>query len=252
MQFRNPKEEDTEAILALIRTGNVQEALAGLAALPPEELVVAVKAWRSVAGRLYNDAKDLDAFVALSEALLACLSKALNDASDSERLLLLPSLCGIAYNLAAFAWAGWDEPAIHLSPYAMAAGRNATRLCLETRLDPDNAAAKFGVTPEMAWWVVGAQALAIGEFEAAEESFREAAEAARTAGESDRLERGYLALTALLAAPFNTKAATAFEAVVAEYDPTPGTEPGEHDAFFQGQLRTARRVFTGRERADGI
>ena len=252
MAIQTPEEGDTAAIRAQIRAGQAEEAVAVLEGLSPEELVTAVRAWRGVAGRLYREEKDLDAFTALSEALIARLERALAGATGEARLLIAPPLCGTCYNLASFAWVGWDEAGIHVGPYAIAAGRRAAQRSLEVRHDSAHAGARFGVTPEMAWWVIGAQALAVGDFAAAREAFATAAQAARDAGEPDRLERGYLALTDHLAAPFDTDAVARFASVVAEYDPQPGVEPGEHDAFFQGQLRTARRVFLGGEATDGV
>lgn len=252
MSRDNPNEVDLVTFRAQTRGGHAEALLVGLEGLSPEALVAAAKPWRSVAGRLYREAKDLDAFVALSEALIVLLERALANASGEERLLLAPPLCGTSYNLATYSWIGWGETGIHVSPYALAAARSAVQRCLEVRLNPANSAAKFGVTLEMAWWVAGAQALALGNFAAAREAFAAAAQAALTADEPDRLERGYLALTDHLASPFDAEAAARFAAVVAEYDPEPGVEPGEHDAFFQEQLRMAQRVFLGREPADGV
>lgn len=247
MTTRKAENEELEALRAQIRAGQMKSLLAELEGLSAEGLVAAIKPWRSVAGRLYNEAKDLTAFVALSQALIGRLERALMVASAEERLLLAPPLCGTCYNVAAFAWAGWDEPGIQIGPYALSAGRRDGKRCLEVRQDPAHQDAKFGVTLEMAWWVIGAQALAVGDFSEAHTAFTAAAKAARAAGESDRLERGYLALTHDLATPFHPVAADQFQAVVAEYDPQSGVEPGEHDVFFRDQLLTAQRVFGGRE-----
>src|SRR5688500_10487115 len=111
---------------------------------------------------IYWKQKDLAVTVAL---LLEGIAKgqaaaAVNPADATQ---ILGTVKAMAFNLASFTWPGWDEAGITITPQQMALGRDAAdlnyQLALELNRPPDKVAA--------AHWLVGAHALAAGEFDRA-------------------------------------------------------------------------------------
>jgi hypothetical protein len=231
------------------RAGDAAAALAALRGegpLPEDAAALAeqVRGWREALECIFHDLRDLDAYCLLACELRTLLRARLAAAPLRERGLLAPPLCGTCFNLAAHAWPGWGAENPRPGPYAQAAGMAAARECVAVRLAPlPPPRPRFGVTPEMAHWVLGAHHLARAEFAEARACFRSAAAAAHAAGDPPHLEHGYLALTDLLAAPCAPEPAAAFQAALHAFAPAPGASPDDDAEFFRAQLETARRLF---------
>lgn len=196
--------------------------------------------FREVAGQLYWQHKALPEAVAVSEEAIRRLEEALRGAEPVEETLIRP-LGGTCYNLASFCWPGWDEPGITVGAEELKAGRRAADRCLALRLAPAHAGFRFGYSPSMAHWVVGAYQLADSHWPEAWRSFEDAARLNREDGGEDVLERGYGCLAALLEEPSSRDAQTAWEALLTHLEKREGDE---HAGFFRQQLITAQRVFT--------
>jgi hypothetical protein len=240
----SPWEEPARQVIELLRAGEREAAFARIQQAATENGASGpIAGFREVAGAAYWKGKALREFVALSHETIRRLDAALAQTPDVDaRAPLVKALGGTLYNLAAFTWDGWAEPDIFVGPEELAVGRAAARRCLEVRLAPENAIAGFGYTPAMAHWTVGAHELSARNFGEAREQFRREIAEERSAGESDLLGRGYLALVGLVETPGSFDAQAAFAAVIEAL----ASREGDRDAaFYRDQLLTARRVYLG-------
>lgn len=205
---------DTELTAALDR-GDVAAAIAFIEREDDPKRVVAM--FHGGVRHLYWSRKDIANTVKLGRhAIDAAL--ALGDELAADML---------AYDVASFAWIGWDEPGIVLGPDEIRAGSEIAMQCLEltTSLQRDNAALA------RAHWLVGAHQLANGEAKNALTSFDRSAEHGRRHGDSglEFLALGYRAIA-------ERDASTLEAEVIRLEEVDEGTEHVE-------QLRTAARVF---------
>jgi hypothetical protein len=234
--------------LDLLRAGPERKAFAVIDqqadAMASDAAVGPNPGFREVGPALYWKHRALPAFLALQREHLRRLEASLTGCEEAAVAPLVRALGGSYYNLASFAWPGWEEPGIVIDAEALAAGRAAALRCLEIRRDPAHAAVPFGYTLAIAHWMVGAYHLAAREWDAARESFAQAQRLKQEAGEADVLEAGYLALTDVLERPEDTAAVTAFEGILAQL----AARPEDADAAcYRQQLVSARRVFEGGE-----
>jgi len=253
MAEESPWKLHAERVLALVHAGRKDAALAYLdeveAGLPDETRAARPFAvLHEVAGALYWHCRALDAYVVLSHERIRRVEVALDgDPAPDAWKQLVWALGGTHYNLAAFAWPGWGEADVRIGPEEYAAGRESAARCLAVRLDPVYAEARFGYTPGMAHWVVGAYCLSDGDYAGARREFARAVEWERGTGEDDALSAGYLSLTDVLEHPEDAAAASSFEAALASLE----GRTDEDAAFHRDQLKTARRVLQGATAAEG-
>lgn len=152
MSQASPWTAAAERFLELSRSGRSRDAYAHLDSLvsagDPNHGWIAV--YRGTGNALYWQHQALAEYVTLSREIIRRLQAALDspEAAGSRENLVRP-LGGECYNLASFAWPGWDEPGIVVGPAELAAGREAAGLCLEIRCDPANRDVAFGYTPAM-------------------------------------------------------------------------------------------------------
>lgn len=141
----------------------------------------------------------------------------------------------IAYDVASFAWPGWDEPGLTIDPTAQFLGLESARLNLRLAFDLE----KGDLPTSRAYWLLGAHLLAAGDFDGARDCFGETAVFAQKANAPAEsvLAEGYIAIADLLANPADRQARMRLDRVKAELA---GLEDGP---FFVEQLDTALRVF---------
>ena len=157
----------------MIRVGNGSEVIEMMAAQGDPSDVAEL--YISVIRDLYR-ANDLRAAVLVAQhGIDYCLSESIG--GDPLADALRGSAKALAFNLGSYTWPGWDEPGIQITPENMSIGYGAALLNL--RLGE-----ALGRGPEpmsSAHWLIGAHELASGQYRDAIESFRNAANLARTA-----------------------------------------------------------------------
>ncbi len=145
----------------------------------------------------------------------------------------------LSYNVSSHLWPGWADDAVSPTPSdlqsALDLARVHHRLVLEESLDPESVG--------NARWLVGAQRLALGQEQGAQDAFETAQAAYRDAGKpaSEWMAEGFLALSLHLLGTMATEGQRRFEAAIAELQ-----KLGDDGEFFADQLQTARRVFLAR------
>jgi hypothetical protein len=145
----------------------------------------------------------------------------------------------LAYDIGSFTWPGWEEPGIRPTPDEIAFGRECASLNLRLAIELN----KPPLRVSMAHWLIGAHALATGEFEKAETEFQLAQNVfASNDDESKSVEpcnMGYLAITRLCRNPSDAAARASFEAIVSQL----AARTDEDAKAYLAQLLTARRRF---------
>lgn len=134
----------------------------------------------------------------------------------------------IAYNIASFAWPGWDEPGIVIDAPSLEAAEQAADLNLSLALRLNRPPAKV----RDAHWLIAAVAIARSEYAKARQHLHEAATV-----EDVPMIAGYCALVDVL-----ERASGAEDGWVAALLRL-SDSGDEDDRAFADQLRIARRVF---------
>jgi len=213
------KESDSFAAIEYLNSG-------------PEPRAV-MQAYGKLVGHLYWQEKDAPRALSLG---LAAISYANFPGEDEALALHLKSSAkAMAFNLASFAWPGWDEPGIVLDGTTAAIGMEAASYNLRLASE----LAKGDLPLARAFWMVGAHLLAAGDFPEAAANFTDSSGYAAKAGARNEalLAQGYGALSDLIQGDINARAA--LDAVKSELTPLPD------GPFFVEQLATAERVFRG-------
>ncbi|MEM7132315.1 MAG: hypothetical protein AAF702_38790 [Chloroflexota bacterium] len=189
---------------------------------------------------LYNKEKDiansiLVSLLGIRRALESATALAIDEENAETAYQLRSTAKGIAFNLGANMWPGWNDPGISLSKESMAVGMEAAhtnlRLGEELRKEP--------LPLSRAQWLIGAHEMALGNMDAARERFgRASALAESVEAEADNLLcLGYAIMTQLIEEPDNQEMIERFKTVKADLA---SLEQGE---FFITQLDTALGVF---------
>jgi hypothetical protein len=200
--------------------------------------LAATRVFGEVVGELYWKQKDLHRTVVLAQAGIqfGLTAAVIANDQDAERAGEIRGVVkGLAYNLAAFVWPGWDEPGIEISAADLAFGREAARLNLRLAHELN----KPDLPVSRAYWLVGAHCLSAGEFQEALDQFTTSETYAQKAGASGEilLGKGYRFLAQRLLAPQEAGADASLEQICAQLSETP------EGAELAAQLRTSWRVF---------
>lgn len=195
--------------------------------------VQALDICRSLANEAYWERKDLDRAMSIARAGVTI---GLTLAVDSPQAFELRSEAkAMAFNLASFAWPGWDEdgitPVHHHLIEALDAARTNVRLAAE--LDKGLIAISRG------HWMVGAALLALGRYQESIAEFlasRLSADEGRSDVESAMAE-GYAALVRVVERPGDV----AIEEELAEI--LDGLRVIDEGAAYADQIVIARKVF---------
>lgn len=180
--------------------------------------------FREVGRELYWTHGALPEYVRLQQEQIRRL-----EAESLPESALAPRLVGALYDLASFTWPGWGPERGEAAAEDVRAGAAAAERCLRLRENPALADLEFTITPGMAHWIVGAHALAAGDFARAREQLALSGD--------DMLERGYLGLVDLVEAGDPGP----LDAVLGEL----ATKDDEDSAFYREQLVAAADVFGG-------
>ncbi|RKX31018.1 MAG: hypothetical protein DRP46_04270 [Candidatus Zixiibacteriota bacterium] len=186
-----------ENVKSLIENQDFFRAVAFIQGLgEPDEVA---KAYENLVLDFYWKKKsvaDMSAFA--RSGLQYCLTEAEALGRDDPELAkkLKVSARRISYNLASFTWPGWDEKGIVITASDIAIGLDAARLNVRL-VDELNE----GDTPHsIACWGLGAQLIAVQEYDKALEEFKKSKEYARNAADelSELLADGYIGITMII------------------------------------------------------
>jgi hypothetical protein len=168
-----------------------------------------------------------------------CLTKAQELPEDrSEEINKLRSTAkAISYNLASFCWPGWEQPGIDIAPRDLAIGLDAAMLNLRLARELKKPAAAVSA----AYWVLGAQYMAMAEYDEAMDAFVMARGKAREAEDeaSMLMNSGYIAIVMILEGTEIERGEKQFDEAVADL-----AKMDTDDAnFYAGQLKSVRAFF---------
>lgn len=202
---------------------------------------VVVQRYIGVVDGLYWTAKDLQGCMAVGRAaLLFTLTRSAEAEDEDARRRLRVAAQQLSFNLASYAWPGWEEKGIEIGAAELEAGLDCARLDLRL-------VREMGYPPEKhanAHWIVGAQLLAAGrhadavaEFEASREKAREAKDATK-----EWMADGYAGIAAALLTPDDhsgRKQVAAAKAALLKIG-------SDESKFLAAQLEDVLRVFSGK------
>ncbi len=226
---------------ATLKTWSEQDASAAFAQLegsgPPGEVG---ERYGVLAQYLYNDRKDLAGTILASRAGIQFnLARAGTlDATDEKAAAEHRGHAkAIAYNLGANCWPGWLEQGISITATERAIGLDAARLNLRLAVELRRPAEPRG----HAHWLLGAQLLAAGQFDAAAGEF---AASARQFAEAEKpterqMALAYEGLTRRLQQPGDAARQKAWRQSLAALEALDNDDA----RFFAEQIRTAEKVF---------
>lgn len=199
---------------------------------PPLEVA---RRYADLINELYWKRKDLPRAIVMGTlGIHYAMLRADDDAAGSELRGVAKQM---AFNLGSFAWPGWAEAGITITPAALAAGRDAARLNLRLAIElnrpPDRVA--------NAHWLVGAYALADGRTDEAVAAFERAAALDDSVTElaAAAMNRGYVALARLALEPNSLAREQVFVTALKAIEAV----ESEDSLFYLDQLKTARGVF---------
>jgi hypothetical protein len=199
------------------------------------------KIFLEVMRHYYWKLKDLPAAIAFGQAgahfaLFSAIRSEATDAALSHQLRSTAK--GLYYDLASFTWPGWDEPGIKISAGDLAVGLDAAR----TNLRLSHELNKGDLALSRAFWMLAGHEMCTGDFDAARQSYHNAARHAHAAGSKPEqfLAEGFVRLTELLDAK-TTGADPELDSIL---DRLKSLENGPD---FVQQILTARAVFNRRQ-----
>ena len=142
---------------------------------------------------------------------------------------------GFAYNFASFAWLGWNEPEVDITPADHAAGFDAARVNLRLAIELE----RGDLPTSRAYWMVAAYHMVEGEYESAIASFEQGVVFARQAGAGvdELLNHGYILLAKMLISPEDGMLVEDYERLKNAFREV------EHGEDFIQQLDAAYAIF---------
>lgn len=230
-----------EEAKALLSEKDVFAAIESLAS--ETDPLAVLEAYHNLVRQLYYEARDVPAMIAMA---LAGVEYGLSQASRVQRdepaiaSELRGRAKGLAYNLAANTWPGWDEPGVELDSTAMAIGLQAAQANLRLAQELD----KGDLALSRAFWMLGGHYLAGGDLALAQEAYGEAGAHASLAGQDAEslLAAGFSLIVQLVAGATDATrpAGETQEELARLRESLASLENGE---FFVQQIDTALRVF---------
>lgn len=198
------KQEDTERIKVfekvkeILREHDIYKAIEFVNSQGEPQVVA--KRYLDLAMDFYWKDKNLPEVINFAQAgIHYCLLKVQEYSRSNPDMAaqLKNTTKALSYNLASFTWPGWDEKGIVITNTDLITGLDAARLNLRLALELEKGPAAVSVSH----WVIGAQYLALGDYEKAIESFTAAQEKAREAEDktSELMNAGYIGIAKILA-----------------------------------------------------
>jgi len=171
----------------------------------------------------------------IAYALRQSRELAASDPPTSQRLVA--GAKALAYNLSANAWPGWEEPGVTITRSDSLAALDAARLNLRLAQQLQRDDRVLGD----AYWLLGAQSMALGTLPAAANEFALAEKHYRAAGAADapHMAAGYAAIVRLMSDSGNAAARAALQAQVAALDKI----ASDDSRFFARQLESVAKFF---------
>ncbi len=168
-----------------------------------------------------------------------CLTKAQEIAKDDvEKVVQLKTTAKIiSYNLASYTWPGWDEKGISISQSDLLVGLDAAKLNLRLAFE-----LKKGAVPlSMAYWVLGAQYLALANYDEAIKAFISSKEKAEEGNNkmNDLLASGYIGVTKIIQGSQKVEGEKELDKAIKEFKKL-NTKDSE---FYIEQLKTVLKIF---------
>lgn len=228
-----------EKVKALLKSSDTFKAIEFINAQGGPQVVA--KRYADLVNDLYWQEKALFDVVTIARAgIQYSLTKAQELAeSDSANAAQLRSTAkAIAYNLASYTWPGWDEKDIVISQADLNAGLDAAKLNLRLAIELNKGPKRLSMT----YWVLGAQYLAVGEYEEAVRAFDSSKEEAREGkdGTSELLALGYIGVARIAEGTRKAEGQRQLDEAIAGLEKL----KTEDSKFFTDQLRTVLKVFT--------
>jgi hypothetical protein len=183
---------------------------------------------------LYWKQKQLTASIRALEAGIHIGLFAARDAAEPTRAEILSRVKTFAYNLASFAWLGWDEPGISITPAQVDQGHEAAKLNLRLAVELNKPALPLS----RAHWMLGGHQLGARDYAAAITSF-EAARATAVDAQSKPDELLAIAFSRLCQTIVDPSHQSSLQEALDQLSIV------EHGPDFVAQVTTARRVYAG-------
>lgn len=198
------------------------------------------KIYSNLVNDFYWKEKALSEVITFSRAgIQYCLTKAQEIAKDDvEKVVQLKTTAKIiSYNLASYTWPGWDEKGISISQSDLLVGLDAAKLNLRLAFE-----LKKGAVPlSMAYWVLGAQYLALANYDEAIKAFISSKEKAEEGNNkmNDLLASGYIGVTKIIQGSQKVEGEKELDKAIKEFKKL-NTEDAE---FYIEQLKTVLKIF---------
>jgi hypothetical protein len=197
--------------------------------------------YNNLVNDLYWQKKALHTVVPVAQAGIEyCLNKTndLKTENPKKATEMQQTAQVIAFNLASYAWPGWDEQGIVITDDALAAGLKAAKLNVQLVTELNKGPADLS----NAYWILGAQMLSAKDHTGARSAFDTAVKHAQKSGnkESELMNTGYVAIVDILEGTDTETAQKDFDASVKALK-----DINSDDAnFFAQQLQDVLKVFT--------
>ncbi|MDH5372111.1 MAG: hypothetical protein OEX97_04115 [Acidimicrobiia bacterium] len=195
--------------------------------------IEALDAFRALANEAYWEDKNLDRALTTARA---GITVALALAPESSRPYDLRSAAkALAFNLASFAWPGWDEDGVKIERHHLAEALDAARTNVRLAVELEKGSIVIG----RGHWMVGATLLAMGRYQEAIAEFltaRLSADEGRSDVESAMAE-GYEALVRVIERPGEQALDDELSEILERL------QSMDDGATYAQQILTARRVF---------
>jgi tetratricopeptide (TPR) repeat protein len=198
------------------------------------------KIYSKLVNDFYWKEKALTEVIVFSRAgIQYCLIKAQEIAKDDvEKAVQMKFMAKIiSYNLASYTWPGWDEKGISISRSDLVIGLDAAKLNLRLAYE-----LKKGAVPlSMAYWVLGAQYLALANYDEAIKAFISSKEKAIEGNDkmNDLLASGYIGGTKIIQGSQKVEGEKELDKAIKGFKEL-NTEDAE---FYIEQLKTVLKIF---------
>lgn len=229
-----------EAALAILKSEGSLAAVDFLAA--QDSAPLAVDAFLKLATEAYWKQKDLGAVIVLTGAgtqLALATAKSLEASEPEPAAKVGRAAKAMLYNLASFAWDGWDEPGIAIGATERRVGLDAARANLKIALRLEHPNSKL----RRDYWMLGVHQISAGDYSGARTNLQKSADYAQqdSARGEELLALGFLSLVDQLADPQEPRHQEEWARIREELLGL------EHGADFAGQVETAGTVFRAKD-----